>query len=161
MADDELDLDSEDAQVLDPNIRRELREGRKERAKQEGELAKARREIAFVRAGIDDTTPLGRMFTKSYEGEGTVEAIRAAAEEIPGLVKPPEPDPNAMSTEEREIHRQMAGASGGEGVGGPDLRTQFHAELAEVYRKGGSVDDLMAVIDSADPSLGVVRKGVQ
>jgi hypothetical protein len=161
MADDELDLDSEDAAVLDPNIRKEIREGRKERARQAAELAASKREIAFVRAGVDDSTPLGKMFVKGYEGEATVESIRTAAEEIPGLIAPPPVDPNAMSAEEREAHQRMAGASGGDGLGGPDLRTQLAADMAEVYRKGGSMEELMQVIDQADPSLGVVRKGLQ
>jgi hypothetical protein len=159
--DDELDLDSEESQVLDPNIRRELREGRKTRAKLEAEAAQYKREAAFSRAGVDLDSPLGKMFAKGYEGDASIEAIKSAAEDIPGLLPVPPPDPNAMSAEELATHKQMAGASGGEGAGGPDLRTQFEADMAEIWRKGGSIDDVMQLIDQADPSLGVVRKGMQ
>ncbi len=162
MADDELDLDSEEGQVLDPNIRRELRDGRKHRAQQEAELAAARRDLAFARVGVDDSTPLGKMFVRGYDGDITTEAIRAAAEEIPGLLAPPKPDPNAMSAEEIEAQRRMAGASGGAGVGGPDLRTAWEAEFrAKAAQPGTTIDDLMALVDQADPSLGITRKGLQ
>lgn len=161
MADDELDLDSDEAAVLDPNIRKELRESRKERASHEAEMASARRDLAFARAGVDDSTALGRMFVRGYDGEPTVEAIKTAAEEIPGLLPEPPPDPNAMSAEELKTQKDMAGASGADGVGGPDLQTQFTADLAELERKGGSIDEVMALIDSADPSLGIIRKGMQ
>jgi hypothetical protein len=167
MADDELDLDGEEAQVLDPNIRRELREGRKQRAQLEAEIAASRREAALAKAGIDDSTPLGRMFARSYEGEVSVAAIRTAAEEIPGLLPEAPADPNAMSAEELEAHKRMAGSSGGAGVGGPDLQTQFNSSIAELkarFERGDptvSMDDVMALVDSADPTLGIMRKGTR
>jgi hypothetical protein len=168
--DDEFDLDENgEEQVLNPNIRRELREGRKERQRLEDELNRTKREAAFARAGIDDTTPLGRMFVKSYEGDVSLEAIKTAAEEIPGLVAPPPPDPNAMSADELDAQRRMAGASGGSGAGGPDLQSEFDAELAEVLRthtgiKGGErggIEAVMNVVDKYGGTLGVVRKGAQ
>jgi hypothetical protein len=167
VADDELDLDGEEASVLDPNIRRELREGRRARAQMEQELAASRREAALARAGIDDSTPLGKMFAKSYDGDISVDAIKAAAEEIPGLLPPPPPDPNAAGTEELEAQRRMAGSSGGSGVGGPDLRTTFANDVAtlkarfEAGDRTVTMEDVMALVDSADPTLGIVRKGVQ
>jgi hypothetical protein len=166
VADDELDLDSDEAGVLDPNIRRELREGRRQRAEQEAEIAKLRRDTALAKAGIDDSTPLGRMFAKSYDGDISVEAIKAAAEEIPGLLAPPPPDPNAMSAAELEAQRRMAGSSGGAGAGGPDAQSQFNSQIAEMqarFARGDTsltMEEVMQAVDSADPSLGIIRKGV-
>lgn len=172
MADDDefgLDPDDGDEQVLNPNIRRELREGRKERQRLEDELASTRREAAFARAGIDDTTPLGRMFVRSYDGDVSLEAIRTAAEEIPGLVGAPPSDTNAMSTDELDAQKRMAGASGGAGAGGPDVASEFESELAEIMRthtgiKGGDRGGAAAVMDLVDKyggTLGIVRKGAQ
>lgn len=164
MADDEFDLDSEDAQVLDPNIRRELRDGRKRASDLQKELDQSRREAAFARAGVDDSTPLGRMFVRGYEGDASVEAIKTAAEEIPGLLATPSVK-DAMSTEELEAQRRMAGASGGAGAGGPDLRARFEADAADLERRiragQAGPEDVMELIRNADPSLGIVQKGIQ
>jgi hypothetical protein len=167
VADDELDLDSDEAAVLDPNIRKELREGRKQRAQQAAENAALKREAALARAGIDDSTPLGRMFAKSYDGDISVDAIRAAAEEIPGLLALPPVDPNAPSADELEAQRRMAGHSGGAGAGGPDSQAQFNAQIADMqarFARGDTsltMEEVMQAVDTADPSLGIVRKGVQ
>lgn len=60
---------------------------------------KAERENAILKAlpGVDLTAPLGAMFLASYDGDPTVDAIRAAAQPV-GLYEPPapaEPDANA------------------------------------------------------------------
>lgn len=160
---DEFDLDSEEAQILDPNIRRELRDNRKRAADADKELQAARREVAFARAGVDDTTPLGRMFVRGYDGDATVDAIKAAAEEIPGLL--PAPPANSMSADELDAQKRMAGASGGEGVGGPDLRSQFNADAADLERRiragQAGPDEVMELVRNADPSLGIVQRGMQ
>ena len=49
----------------------------------EGELAK--RELAFIKAGIDTSKPTAKLLLKTYEGELSVEAIKASGEEY-GLI---------------------------------------------------------------------------
>jgi hypothetical protein len=49
------------------------------------EAADAKRELALMKAGIDMDSPTGKLFVKAYDGEITVEAIKAAATEY-GLV---------------------------------------------------------------------------
>ena len=62
-------------------LRRAAREGK--RAKQEADAL--RRELAFVKAGVDTSTKLGAMFATAYTGELTEEAVRASwAEILPG-----------------------------------------------------------------------------
>lgn len=46
------------------------------------EAAAAKRELAFVKAGVDTDSKLGKLFANGYDGEVTVEAIRAAYAEI-------------------------------------------------------------------------------
>lgn len=52
-------------------------------AKLEGELAK--RELNFIKAGIDTDSPQGKLLLKAYDGENEIAAIKAAAEEY-GLI---------------------------------------------------------------------------
>lgn len=67
-----------------------------------------------------------------------------------------------MTEEELDAQRRMAGASGADGVGGPDIRTAWTNEFkAKAADPNATMEDLMYLIDQADPSLGIVRKGVQ
>lgn len=43
------------------------------------------RELAFLKAGIDTTTPVGALLLRTYDGELTAEAVKASAEPL-GLV---------------------------------------------------------------------------
>ena len=45
------------------------------------EAADLRRELAVLKSGIDADSKFGKLFLKSYDGEATPEAIKAAAEE--------------------------------------------------------------------------------
>lgn len=45
------------------------------------EAAAAARELAFVKAGVDPDLPVAKYFMKGYDGEISVDAIRAAAVE--------------------------------------------------------------------------------
>lgn len=50
----------------------------------------AERQLALVSAGVDITTPTGRMFLDAYKGELNPEAIKASATEV-GAIRAPEP----------------------------------------------------------------------
>lgn len=79
--DDEFDRDG--SEVLDPNIRRQLREAEKQRGELEetrARLAALERKQAFDEAGIPTTGP-GALFRKAHEGSMTPEALRDAAAE--------------------------------------------------------------------------------
>ena len=64
------------------------------------EAAVAKRETAFLKAGVDVESPLGKMFTKGYEGELSVEAIKTQASLV-GLIP---------TSESPEVKNSMAGA---------------------------------------------------
>jgi len=51
-----------------------------------GENSDLKREMAFLKAGIDTDSKIGGMLLKTYEGELDVEAIRAEANAIPGFL---------------------------------------------------------------------------
>lgn len=60
---------------------RELEDRNKALEAQAKEAEAAKRELAFVKAGVDPDAAAAKYFVKGYDGELTVEAIRVAAEE--------------------------------------------------------------------------------
>ncbi len=52
------------------------------------ELEAAKRELAFVRAGVNLDSPMGRLFVKGYDGESTLDATTAAWGEVAGIDTP-------------------------------------------------------------------------
>ena len=60
---------------------KQLEKEAKELRKQLAEFSTTQRELAFVKAGIDPSSPQAKYFVKGYDGELTPEAIKAAAEE--------------------------------------------------------------------------------
>lgn len=60
---------------------RELEDRNKALEAQAKEAEAAKRELAFVKAGVDPDSAAAKYFVKGYDGELTVEAIRVAAEE--------------------------------------------------------------------------------
>lgn len=79
----------EDQQPKDP-VRAQLRkvEAENKRLRQiEAEALEAKRELAFVKAGVDLSSPMAKYFVKGYDGDLDVQAIQQAAAEA-NLTKP-------------------------------------------------------------------------
>lgn len=88
---DEFDDQPEQTQTKNP-LRARMKELERENAemrKQTAEAAEARRELAFLKAGVDLSSPIAKYFVKGYDGEFTPEAIRQAAMEAQ-LIDAPE-----------------------------------------------------------------------
>ena len=71
------------------------------------EAEQLRREVAFLRAGVDADSPLGQVFQKGYDGELDVEAIKTAWSAIaPAATPPPSsetpPPPEATPTNDAQ-----------------------------------------------------------
>lgn len=89
MADEDVqDQQTEDA----PNGVKALRQAADEGAAAKRALAERDREIAFLKAGIDTDSAVGKMFAKAYDGDLSAEAVKAAATEV-GALKPATPPP--------------------------------------------------------------------
>jgi len=77
--------EDEDDQTQESNpVRARMKQLEKENRefkKQLAEAETARREMNFLKAGIDPTEPKFKYFVKGYDGELSPEAIRSAAEE--------------------------------------------------------------------------------
>lgn len=84
----------EESETRNP-VRARMKQLEKENAEARKLLAEAeaaKRELAFVKAGIDLTSPMSKYFVKGYDGDFSPDAIRQAAVEAQ-LISPPEPSP--------------------------------------------------------------------
>jgi hypothetical protein len=89
---DEFYEDDDQPQESNP-VRARMKQLEKENREYKKMLAEAeaaQKELAFVKAGIDLTSPMAKYFVKGYDGELSPEAIRQAAEEAQLITPQPE-----------------------------------------------------------------------
>lgn len=75
----------------------------------------AERTLAFLRAGVDEESPAGKMFMKAYDGDlADLEALKVAATEVGALkaTAPPAPPESSVSPEEAAARAAAAGITG-------------------------------------------------
>jgi hypothetical protein len=113
-----------------------------EAAKKAQDAEQLQREILFLKTGVTTDSALGKMFFKSYEGELSVEAIKAAAQEI-GLVEktqenPPLQEGEASATRERQALANNATPD----TGSPDKDPRQAAleKAEEIIKQGGTFE---------------------
>lgn len=108
---------------------RELESEIKSLRQQAAEAEQARREVAFIRAGIDPADNAAKYFVKGYDGELSVDAIKAAAVEA-RLLTPTQPasDPSEQDAWNR-TNQMAAGAGSASQV--PDLEARLNAATTE------------------------------
>ena len=106
-------------------------------AKSEGELAK--RELNFIKAGINTDSPQGKLLLRAYDGENSVDAIKAAGEEY-GLIATSQT--SAVANELSAIE-QVSKASNGASASVPSSifdemkSATSQAEVLALYAKHG------------------------
>ena len=108
--------DEQNTQDQEPEHIKALREKAKTADSIASEKSALERKVAILEAGVNTTTPVGQMFLKSYDGDLTAEAIKAAAAEV-GLVEgqpAPAPEPGAPGTAEQEQQDIRQGLSTGD-----------------------------------------------
>lgn len=116
-----------------------------ESAKAEAEAAK--KELSFMKAGINLDSPQGKLFAKAYDGEYSVEAVKAAAEEY-GVIEASKPQ---IPNEELEsLDRISRAGSIPSSVGLDDPFSKINQaespqEIIEILKSQG------VVIDSEQP----------
>lgn len=110
---------------------------------QEAELAK--RELAFIKTGIDVTSPTGKLFAKAYDGPAEPDKIREAAEEY-GLVQPQSPV-TADPTEQQAWSISAASHTTGARSEG------MTSDLMDKIRSANSPQELEALMNAARASL--------
>ena len=154
----ENEYEQDDSQVLNPNIRKQLREGEKaikEAAEVQKQLFQLQKEMAFTKAGIPETGA-GALLRRAYDGELTAEAIRKQAEEYQIFAHPAQA---STSDEEFDSMRRVAGAATGAGGTPPvNVDVAFSTALANATTEA----ETMAVVTQfyrENPDIGFFPKG--
>jgi hypothetical protein len=96
--DPELTNDDIDDTDDTPNIKA-LRAAAEDGKRAREEAAAARRELLFVKAGVDTESKLGKLLFKTYEGDD-LEALKQEWTELSGDVTAPKPDPGPTGSEQ-------------------------------------------------------------
>lgn len=85
MSDSNIEFEDEAQDQAGRNpVRARMRELEAENKRKDALLAEAeqaKRELAFLKAGVNPDNPMTKYFIKGYDGDLSVEAIRAAAQE--------------------------------------------------------------------------------
>lgn len=89
---------------------RSLRQAAEEGRKAVAEAEQARRELAFVKAGVDTESRLGQLLLKTYDGDLSTEAIKAEATEL-GMFQTSTPAPEVPQAEREFSQARMDLAS--------------------------------------------------
>lgn len=109
--DDDFDSDENEPQEQNPSDIKSLRKAASGKKQLEQELANARRELAFMKAGINPEDPKMRYFVKGYDGDLSGEAVRQAALEA-GFLTSRAPDPALQQTAAAQERVMQASAGG-------------------------------------------------
>jgi hypothetical protein len=126
--------DTDDTQPDGPKALREAAERGREATKRAEAME---REMAFLKAGIDTDTPVGKMFAKAYDGELDREQITEAAKAVGALGQAagsgaPAPDEVAQRGTAADDERDQTSArqtAAGEGAAPPETPTQNPHEV--------------------------------
>lgn len=105
------DFDSEDSDIEASDSPKGLRRAANKSKKLEQELANTRRELAFIKAGINPDDPKMRYFVKGYDGELSAEAVREAALEA-GFMASQESSNPALQSAAAAQQRVVAASAG-------------------------------------------------
>lgn len=159
---EDFENEYDDAPVLDPNIRKQLREAEKvakEAAEAKKQLLELQKEMAFTKAGIPETGA-GALLRKAYEGDLTPEAIRRQAEEYQIFGQSAHQETQSSNSDaELESMRRVAGAATGAGGTPPvNVESAFSAAMANAQ----SESEAMAVVTQfyrENPDIGFFPKG--
>ena len=95
----------------EPGSIKELRDAADRGKKATQELDAMKREMAFLKAGVDTDTKAGQLLYKAYDGDLETEAIQAEwSELVPGAAAPPPAETvDATDTQVAEQRRVLAG----------------------------------------------------
>jgi hypothetical protein len=153
---DDQDLENDENSIDEPkskdrawvrDLERKAHEGKqavKDAATATARAAELERQLALRDAGIDLTSPQGKFFAENYNGDISVDAIKAKASEI-GLI---------AQSENPEIKQELAAldrvANASSGSASAQTLTEFE-ELDAV--KFGDVDAVLALIQKAGSSI--------
>jgi hypothetical protein len=135
----EFEDESQDQAGRNP-VRARMRELEAENKRKDALLAEAeqaKRELAFLKAGVNPDNPMAKYFIKGYEGDLSTDAIRAAAQEA-NIVESSKPSAN----EEQAWSRVNRAASAAETSEPP-------VDYVERIKQARSKDEVMHLLAQA------------
>ena len=133
----------------DPSGIKELRDAAERGRKASQELDQMKREMAFLKAGVDTDSKAGQLLFKAYDGELDTDLLRTEAEEL-GILKDvqpvsqSEPDSTEADVQVAQQRRDLAADSIA-----PDTQTESpydagHRQFQEMIADGRPKDDSAA-----------------
>ena len=131
----------------DPGGIKELRDAAERGKKATQELDAVKREMAFLKAGVDTDTKAGQLLFKAYDGELETESIQAEWSELVPAAAAPPPEPetvDATDTQVAEQRRDLAGDSVPPGTQTESPYDAGHREFKEMIDAGRPKDDSAA-----------------
>jgi hypothetical protein len=117
---------------------RELEDRNKALEAQAKEVEATKRELAFVKAGVDPDSAAAKYFVKGYDGELTPEAIRAAAEEA-----------NLVSSEKKEAAGEQQAWNRVAQASRAGETSEPPVDYVQRFNNTKSADEVMALIAQA------------
>ena len=139
---DEMPTEAEDSvsQESKPNWRRDMEARAKAGDEAVAELAQLRRELSFRDAGVDPASKQGQYFMRGYDGEMTVDAIRAEAAEL-GLAGNSNPPVQMQPPVDYGAEQRIAMAA-------DDAGPVTNPELDTLIRQTKNADELRELMES-------------
>lgn len=156
-------LETDDDDLDEPTVTLSQADAKAQRAlarkgeKFDGAVAErdaAQRELAFLKAGVNPDSAVGKLFVKGYDGELTKEAITAAAADIPDLIVTAEapaeqteqltPEQEAAAkaeAEQTQQRQQLASGNTNAGTAPPRDPRELMVEAVDNARKAGRSED--------------------
>jgi hypothetical protein len=135
-------FDSDDEAGQDPNDIKSLRKAANSKKQIEQENHTLKRELAFLKAGINTDDPKMRYFVKGYEGDLTPDAVRQAALEAGFLASQQQgndPELQQAAAAQQRVMQASAGA------GYEDVSEEAALARLEAAMEEGGVDAMLEV----------------
>ena len=129
----------------EPGSIKELRDAADRGKKASQELDSMKREMAFLKAGVDTDTKVGQLLYKAYEGELETDAIRAEWSELAPTAASPTSEPD--TTDDARVSRERQDLAGDSVP--PENQTESpydagHRQFQEMVADGRPKDDSAA-----------------
>ena len=154
----------------DPGGIKELRDAAERGKKATQELDAVKREMAFLKAGVDTDTKAGQLLFKAYDGELETGLIQAEWSELVPAAAAPPPEPETVDATDTQVAQQRQDLAGDSVPPGTQTESPYdagHREFREMMDAGRPKEDSAArfihtVLEAAggdNPDQRVVQAG--
>ena len=131
----------------EPGSIKELRDAADRGKKASQELDAMKREMAFLKAGVDTDTKAGQLLYKAYDGDLETAAIQAEWAELVPAAAAPAPEPETVDTTDTQVSQQRQDLAGDSVP--PENQTESpydagHREFREMMDAGRPKEDSAA-----------------